>query len=253
MHIIDFENLLEHQLETAIRKCFPLLWRENTVSEQLALELPAKFKTINLVGGLYQLTIAWEFYKLTGTPEYDHGDIGILVRRRLADRNVIEGAGFLEAKIRDAKSGKFTMRSKQSKRILTQSPHTQLLLYDHNPVPVLDYFPNSMAWGWVPYPRDPELRSVISYGPLLPFNLAAAIGQYDGSLYRFCHSFSQQFTRRYFSLLDLDFRTGAIQAVKGFPGKFGSPNIILTLRIAATEEDLPEDVRPLSERYVPVG
>jgi hypothetical protein len=198
----------------------------------------------------YPLTLAWEFYKLSGTPEYDHGDIGILVKRKLPDGRSIEGAGFLEAKIREVKSGRFKIPPKQSKRILTRSPRTQLLLYDHNPVPVLDYLPDSGPWNWYRYS---DSRSPVSHGPVLPFDLAIAIGQFDGSLYRYCHSFAQQFTRRYFNLLDLDFRTKAIETVKGLPGKFQSPRIILVLRIASRPENLPEEVRQMSNSIAPLN
>jgi hypothetical protein len=165
------------------------------------------------------LTIAWEFYRLSGDPEYDHGDIGILVRRRLPDGKSIEGAGFLEAKIREVKSGRFKPPRKQSKRILARSPKTQLLLYDGTPVPVLEDVSDSGPWNWYPYSEQTS-RTPISYGPVLPFDLAIALGHFDGSLYLpYCHSFAQQFTRRFFNLLDLDF--SAIKAVKGIPESWG--------------------------------
>jgi hypothetical protein len=204
MHVLSFEAFLEAQLQAVIDKCYPLAWKENSITENLGMELRSNFKTVSLVGCQYPLVLAWEFYKLSGTPEYDHGDIGILVKRKLPDGETLEGAGFLEAKIREVKSGRFKVPPKQSKRILTRSPRTQLLLYDQNPVPVLDYLPDAGPWNWYPYSDHDSRRSPVSHGPVLPFDLAIAIGQFDGSLYRYCHSFAQQFTRRYFNLLDLE-------------------------------------------------
>lgn len=139
------------------------------------------------------------------------------------------------------KTGRFKqIKTKQSNRILDRSPQTQMLLYDYTPVAVLDFHPESLPWGWFPFGLERDSTSVVSYGPVLPFALAIAIGKFDSSLYRFCHSFAQQFTRRYFNLLDLDFRANSISAVKGFPGRFDSPNIVINLRIGPSADNLPE-------------
>src|SRR5262249_29397460 len=153
----------------------------------------------------------------------DHGDIGILIRYKLLEGSVIEGAGFLEAKLRDRESSKFKqIREDQFNRLIERSLQTRLLLYDYRAVPVLDP-PQDRESYRVPiwyYRRDS--RNLISHGPTLPLQLAMTLGKFDDSLYRFCYSFSQQLTRRYFNLLDLDFSEAAVQAVKGFPGTLSS-------------------------------
>lgn len=247
MHILHLEDRLEEELKSLIIESFPLSWREDVVSYNLAKRLQTNFSEIQLDGAQYPVTINWEVYKLSGTPEVNHGDFGILVRYRLLEGTVIEGAGFLEAKLRDRKSSEFKqVREEQCRRQLERSPQTRLLLYDYRPAVVLDYPPDASHWSRFPawfYRRDS--RGLVSHGPNLPLQLAMAIGQFDDSLYRFCYSFPQQFTRRYFNLLDLDFSEKAIQAVKGFPGSLGSPNIVMVIRIAEgaarSEEFQPND------------
>jgi hypothetical protein len=76
---------------------------------------------------------------------------------------------------------------------------------------------------------------------VLPLQLAAAVNQYDDTLYRFCHSFSHQFTRRYFRLHDLDSSDQAISAVKGFPSAY--------VRAAPQGQELPEGIHPNDKAY----
>lgn len=105
-----------------------------------------------------------------------------------------------------------------------------------------DFFPHHHRYRGVPYAR-------VTHGPVLPLQLAAAVNQYDDTLYRFAHSLSQQFTRRYFHLHDLDFTEPAIKAVKGFPSELGSPNIIMIVRASPQGQELPEDFRPGENHY----
>ena len=137
--------------------------------------------------------------------------------------------------------------------LLSRSPQTQLLLYDYNAVTVLDDQSTSiddhemhmmMRYG---HRRSPYAH--VTHGPILPLQLAAAVNQYDDTLYRFCHSLSHQFTRRYFHLHDLDYSESAIKAVKGFPSELGSPNYILVMRAAPLGHELPEPHRPPENTY----
>jgi len=84
---------------------------------------------------------------------------------------------------------------------------------------------------------------------VLPLQLAAAVNQYDDTLYRFAFSLSHQLTRRYFHLHDLDFTETAINAIKGFASELGSPNIIMVVRAAPRGQELPEDFRPNENQF----
>jgi hypothetical protein len=247
MHIFDVEDLMETALREIMAAHYPHHWREDSITDDLLIRLKKYFHSPSLVGTRFPIQIEWEMYKLNGLRESDHGDIGLLVRYRLPSGRTVEGAGFLEAKVRGLGTTKFKqVRSKQVTRILSRSPLTRLLLYDYNPVAVLDNLHDSDAvWDLVPsFPRHRAGYARITHGPVLPLQIASAVNVYDDTLYRFCHSFSHQFSRRYFHLHDLDFTKQAVRAVKGFPGKLPAPNFIMVIRGAPAGKDLPEEFRP---------
>ncbi len=150
---------------------------------------------------------------------------------------MVEGTGFIEAKLRGRDTTEFLqVRQKQVNRILTRSPLTRLLLYDYNAVGVLDAAePMLMAWPIIPT----GAYAPATHGPIMPLQLAATIARYDHTLYRFCHPFSHQFSRRYFQLHDLDFSPAAVGAVKGFPAELGTPRYSMVISMAPVGQELP--------------
>jgi hypothetical protein len=253
MHILNFEHMIERELREIIEERYPLDWKEDVITHELARRFRNHFRRITLHGIRYPLEVEWEIYKLHGSRETAHGDIGLLIRYKLPAGTLLEGAGFLEAKLRDRNSSRFFQaRPDQVNRILARSPQTRLLLYDYRPVPVLDEpFDSDFDWDFLPHPfyRKHLDRSLVTHGPVLPLQLAATINQYDDTLYRFCYSLAHQFSRRYFHLHDLDFSQPAIQTVKGFPTELGSPNIIMVIRAAVRGQELPEEWLPSGDRY----
>lgn len=245
MNVRELQYIIERKLRNVVQGHFPLDWKEDLITHELAKSLRGILKNTALYGTQYPLSIDWEIYKLHGKRETNHGDIGLLFRYKLPTGNLIEGAGFMEAKLRDRDSTKFLqVRHDQVTRILARSPQTRLLLYDYNAVVVLDSEDDDFDYDVFPYYSKRRHLSAVTHGPVLPLHLAAAVNRYDDTLYRFAHSLSHQFTRRYFHLHDLDFTEGAIKAVKGFPGELGSPNIIMVVRAAPQGQELPEGFRP---------
>ncbi len=241
MHFIEMEQFIEQEVTDAVSRHFPLDWKEDSITHDMLIRLRSRFRHVALFGLRIPIHLDWEIYKLHGTREKYFGDIGVLLRYRMPTGNVVEGAGFLEAKVRGRNSTNFPhVRPDQITRILSRSPQTRLVLYDYNPVAVLDDFDYSRHH----FHRHPY--ALVTHAPVLPLQLASAVGQYDDTLYRFCTSFSRQFTRRYFHLHDLDFSKKAIDSVKGFPSELGSPNVVMVVRVASQEQELPERV-PLND------
>jgi len=248
MHVLEFEGVMEREIRHAVQRHYPLDWSEDAITHDLMIRFRSCFKDITLYGLLYPIQLQWEIYKLRGKPETTYGDIGVLVRYRMPSGVDIEGAGFLEAKVRGRGSTRFPqVRAGQVKRILARSRQTRLLLYDYHAVPVLDtsvdYAP---FWEFFPHPHFSRMvgHSRVSHGLVLPLELAVTVNQFDDGLYRFCCPLSHQFTKRYFNLHDLDFKKAAISAAKGFPGRLGSPSFVMVIRAAVLGQELPE-------RYVP--
>jgi hypothetical protein len=252
MHILELEHRIERDVQEIIRGHFPLDWKEDVISHELARRFRC-YKKFTLYGLRNPLDVDWEIYKLHGKRETNHGDFGLLIRYRLPSGDVIEGAGFIEAKLRGRDSTKFQqVRHEQVTRILSRSPQTRLMLYDYNPVAVLD---PSLDLNDTDYFLRPNLRmqghgtASISHAPVLPLQLAATVNHYDDSLYRFCHSISHQFTRRYINLHDLDFSEAAVNAVKGYPSELGSPNYVMIIRATVQGQELPESLHLDKDLY----
>jgi hypothetical protein len=256
MHLLQFEYMIERELRDVVVGHFPLDWKEDVLTHELVRRFRRRFKHIQLEGLRFPLQVEWEIYKLHGPRETEHGDIGVLVLYRLPTGAVLEGAGFLEAKVRARDSTKFLqVREEQITRMLARSPQTRLLLYDYRPVAVLDQpFGHDLDWEFfLPHQaRWPSLgRSRVTHGAVVPLELAAAVNQYDETLYQLSYSLSHQFSRRYFNLHDLDFSHAAVCAVKGFPGTLGGSNYIMVIRASIVGQELPEGIRPNDNLYGP--
>ncbi len=255
MHLVEAQWTMERLLARIIQEHFPLDWKEDSVTHNLMIELRKEFRSTTLYGVRGReaaMQLEWEVYKLHGRRETAYGDIGLLIRQRMADGAVVEGAGFLEAKVRGRDTTKFPqVRHDQVARLLASSAHARLLLYDYNPVAVLDQ-PDELRFPEFWHPRHWPYRFNgvrTTHGPIIPLALAAAVNQYDDSLYSYCHSFSHQFCRRYFALHDLEFTAAAVEAVKGFPAEIGAPRYVMVLRLTPEGQEPPEEFRPNESLY----
>jgi hypothetical protein len=256
MHLLEMEYLMECEMREAVTRHFPLDWKEDAITHDLMIRLRDQFRQTTLYGARLPIELEWEIYKFHGKRETAYGDIGLLLRYRMPTGGTIDGAGFLEAKVRGRDTTKFPqVRHEQVTRILARSPQTRLLLYDYNAVAVLNGS-DDVGGDWDfphPFRRRRSAYAHVTHGPVLPLQLAATVNQYDDTLYRFCHSFSHQFTRRYFNLHDLDFTDQAVRAVQGFPSELGSPNVIMVVRAAPLGQELPEGFRPNDNTYGAIG
>lgn len=253
MHITELENYIEYELAQAVQRHYPLDWKEDSITHDLLIRFRRRFQSTTLEGLRYPLQLEWEVYKFHGKRETCYGDIGMLVRYRLPSGADVEGAGFLEAKVRSRDSTKFNqVRHEQVHRILARSRYTRLLLYDYNAVPVLGGDGFDPDWDWEPHPFRHRRRlehGSVTHGPTLPLELAAAVNQFDDGLYRFAHSLSFQMARRFFQLHDLDFSEAAVSAVKGFPSELGATNYVMVVRAAVLGQELPEAFFPNENVY----
>jgi len=253
MHIAEMEGIIEYELAEAVQRHYPLDWKEDSITHDIMIRFRNHFRQVTLQGVRYPLQLEWEVYKFHGHRESSYGDIGVLIRYRLPSGSDIEAAGFLEAKVRGRESTKFhQVRHEQVSRILARSRHTRLLLYDYNAVPVLGGdlgFDPDWEFHHHPFHRRRLGQVPVTHGPCLPLELAAAVNQFDDGLYRFAHSLSHQFARRFFQLHDVDFSEAAVQAVKGFPSDLGAPNFVMIVRAAVLGQELPEAFTPNDNVY----
>lgn len=254
MHLIQVQWGIEQRITRTIEQHFPLDWKEDPITHRLMIELRDEFKHNRLQGvrGRESDTqLEWEVYKLHGSRETAYGDVGLLVRQRMPDGAVLEGAGFLEAKVRGRDTNKFLqVRHDQVTRLLSSSTACRLLLYDYNPVTILDYQDELLSQNyWHPHEPYRFQGRRTTHAPVLPLALAAALNVYDDSLYSYCHSLSYQICRRYLAMHDLDFTAPAIAAVRGFATAIGAPRYIIVVDLTPFGQEPPEPFRPNDNLY----
>jgi len=233
MHILELEYFIERELRESIQQHFPLDWKEDSITHDLAIRFRNRFRRMTLHGTRFPMEVEWEIYKLHGRRESTYGDIGLLFRSKLPAGSVIDGAGFIEAKLRARNSTKFAqVRHEQVTRILSRSPQTRLLLYDYNAVSVLDSSsdvdPNStISWrgsradgeplsrhSWAGAAvaacgrRQSLRRHTLSFLPLAFASVFAPL---------FPHARSRFFRRRHQDSSELSGRAGRLQHSYGCP------------------------------------
>jgi len=251
IHVVEFENWIERTASQIIGENYPLTWKEDQITIELVKRIQSDLKEVELVGMRDLIRIEWEAYKLSGKPETAHGDIGVLIQYTLPTGNLLEGAGFLEAKVRSKDSSKFKeIKPAQLTTILSQSPYSKLLLYDYEKFPTLDslgFTTYSNAHPW--YLNDAPALARTSNVGVVPMNVAKRYTSRDTILYRFAFSLSHQLTSRYFQMQDLDFSDTAINAVKGFPGTQGGPRVVLVIKICPPGKEFSKESGPHHETY----
>lgn len=254
MQITELEYIVEDAAREAVQRHFPLDWKEDPITHDLLIRLRGSLRQVTINDTRTPLQLECEIYKLHGHREQTYGDIGLLMRFTMPAGGFIEGAGFMEAKVRGRDTTKFLqVRHEQVTRLLARSPQTRLLLYDYNAVSVVDPSDTDPFLDFFPHPfRHRRTRGAVSHAPVLPLQLAATINQYDDTLYRYAHAFSHQFVWRYLQLHDLDFSEAAVKAVKGFPSELGAPNYVMVIRGAPIGQEPPEGFAPNSNLYSPL-
>src|SRR6266851_2144617 len=108
MHPFEFDYLVEQAAGEAVRSHFPLDWKEDAITHDLLIRMRSNLRHITLQTARQPVEIEWEVYKLHGRRETAFGDIGLLVRYAVPGAGTVEGAGFLEAKLRGRDTTKFT-------------------------------------------------------------------------------------------------------------------------------------------------
>jgi hypothetical protein len=234
LEVLQLTDLLEKTIDSFIKNLTPHEWDEDFITRGLLKHLRSSLSGIKLKGKDYRKNIKWEPYKLTGNPETKFGDIALVVNISYKDGTNINGAAFLEAKIRYREETTFdAMKDTQAKRILTNAPRAQYLLYDYEDITNFLDIPSEIRFfdyrrsAFVPF--IPKTRSVC-----VPLNLADSSGIEDTLLYRYGTPLSFMLACRYFQGLDLEFDDISKKVATGYLEQFGKPRYILKIDI--TEE-----------------
>jgi len=236
MHIIDLIQKLENTITENVKNNFPNDWDEDFITRNIIKDFRNNYNHITIENQYDDITkINWSGYKLKGTPEKLFGDIALLFNIMYQDGTNIEGVAFIEAKKRYKNTVNFnSIKFPQTRRILSNAPHSMTLFYDYEKIPFssLDHRLNHLYCDCdLIYPC-----TAFSYSVIIPSNIIIQIKNTTTSLYKFSYPFSYQLCVRYFNGIDLDFNKKSIDIAKGFIDNIG-PKYLLVVDIAHGNTD----------------
>lgn len=174
-----------------------------------------------------------EAYKLTGTPERNHGDIAIAIQHIFSNGREIRGLGFYEAKASDGGFRYPAFKFRQLQRLATATPRLSYLLYDRLGATACDD-PFSVgleqeASAYAMRQRSVHARAVganILYGVRDPFAAAAM----------YAETFGFHLVSRYFTGRDLDFSRPPADSLKRWLDTTKrAPPMVIALTVSAVE------------------
>lgn len=215
LHFFNFE------IGKVIKDSHPRSWHEDIITDKIVENVFSKISSINIAGYNSSFYTSWDAYKFSGSAEHKYGDIGIFVEIYRPNMRPISGLGFLEArKIYD--NGNFNaVEMKQLRRIQSNSPFSQLLLYDYNEI----------YNGIDDIVTIPKFPFYLSHTSCMPLYNVFHTKYFDRNLYQFGTSLAYQILFRYLLGYDLDTRQTVIDSVKSGNPDHGAPRKLILIGV----------------------
>jgi len=224
---------VERIVKARVPGSHPADWVEDSVTAGLLKTLAAELDNTEVSGFRQGYTIRLSAFRQKGKRESVAADISLLVRIARKDGTTLDGAAFIETKLKQDRKRTFeSFRLPELKKIFKSSPFSQVLFLDYEDItsyssnrsvqfPPMEYSP----WrGGVP-------MTPCTYAALIPTNIVISQHLNDTSIYGFSVPLSSQLVYRYFHGLDLDLTEQALLAARGQPTKKGVSEFLLTFSI----------------------
>lgn len=245
----DFINAMETLIYKNIRGNYPSYWDEDVLNLCLIKDMSTLFndKKIRVPSNIIRSN--WKLYKMNQESENKFGDIAVILNITYHDGYNNEGAIFLEAHRKDPDKNTFsTIKSNILKRVASNAPHAQLLLYDYDNI-------SGMAFAAVPdsiigdYPDSWKSWIPFTHAAAVPVNAAIALGQKTTGLYKVSIPFSYQLCCRYLYGLDLDYQTVAVETARGQRSDKGNAKYLIVLSVAHGGAEFNTDIEINKDMY----
>lgn len=238
MYYLELVQKVEQITRDVVTQAFPTSWEEDFISLSLLQALRRSLARIQVRAAYSATSIKSQIFKAKGKLENKFGDIAVIVRNEFANGDIVEGVGFLEAKKRHRKSGKFDeIDLAQFKRITGNAPSARSLLYDFDPI--TGFATSSWDLHWTDIHRIAYMFLPATNAVCVPLSIHLARKIDDTGLYSSSIPFSQQLLGRFLNLLDMEFATELLNLAKGRASDLGVPAIILAVSIQKGE---PQEV-----------
>jgi hypothetical protein len=249
-----FERQLEAVVNKAISSCYPGRWREDSITEELLRQvstfLNANSYTDRTAG---TTTIKFNVYKLIGKPETEYGDIALLTTIRYDNGITLKGVANFEAKKRLKDEFKYQVQSRdgQFSEIVKNTPYSQLLLYDFEPItqhikPMLNW---ELSSRYIDADEWQFTKCVCA-----PLYMVAKEPSITRNHHRHSRLLTEQLCRRIFYGVDLHYDQQVVDGILSFDKK-NHPMFVATLQVIHGDTDISDDRETFdipSDMYAPV-
>lgn len=232
----DSMKSLTYELETLVysnvKENFPNNWNHRHITRSLFSSLKNLFenKTIHTPGDT--IKTAWKLYAQKEDPEEHFGETALMVNVSYHDGHQVKGVVFYDSAEKDNGKNTFSNLHKNNyRRLLSVSPHSQLLLFDYDSITGMA-FPSTAesiignqphSWNsWIPY----------THAVTVPANLALSLDVKTTGLYKVSLPLSYQICYRYLFGLDLDYSTAAMETAEGIKTVKGNSRFLICLAVA---------------------
>jgi hypothetical protein len=224
---------VERIVKARVPGSHPAEWEEGPVTAGLLKSLASELDDTDVSGFRQGFTIRVAAFQQKGRKESANADISLLVHVAHRDGAVVDGAAFIECKLKQDRKRTFeAFRLPELKKLYRASPFSQVLFLDYEDItsyssnrsvqfPPLEYG----AWrGGIP-------MTPCTYAALIPTNVVVAQHVNDTSIYGFSSPLSSQLVYRYFHGFDLDLSEQSVLAARGQPTKKGVSAYLLAFSI----------------------
>lgn len=223
----------------AVEECWPRSWAENVITDRVLTKLTVGLPDVRIGGWSAGspkpgadpfVTVQWDAFKLSGSQEYERGDIAIVVRTVYADGSSVDGVGYLEAKRIYPKSGSFDgiRQWEQLERMCRTSRHHHILLYDNESVSLGGDFPSRLPWLSA---ADGALLNFGSPAIVVPTDYLLVRRRRDRAVYAQGSTLASQLCLRYICGYDLEYEKDAVLDATGFLESIGGPQYLLVAMV----------------------
>ncbi|MDM5149251.1 hypothetical protein [Aeromonas salmonicida] len=206
-------------------------WREDGISERILEDLVGLFPFVEVEAPLGVQKIAWDAFKLSGTPEHRAGDIAVLVKFSFANGNEKEGVAFLEAKRTYPKSGAFEkLKIEQLEEHLAFTHAHRTLLYDYQSTE--GHFQNLELQYYCAACHHEPFRE--NYASTISTEQTISLDDQSRDLLNYSLPLSYILTTRYLKGFELDYSPNAVKMAKGFldENERGGINFLLVAHVS---------------------
>ena len=240
---IWYERKLESIINWTINSKYPRNWREDSISESLLEALGNFFSNNTYHDELNRITkIHFSAYKLKGKSETNYGDIAFITSIRFDNGLKIKGVANFEAKKRLGNEFKYRKQSRdnQYEKIYENLPHSQLLLYDYEPITQHIQPIKHTAEDWNLIDNYRMIQSRTTNCISLPIYLVANGKNVNRNQTQIGRTLSEQLCRRIFYGNDLNISQDILDKIYNFDDKYNS-QFVVDLKITHGNTDIIED------------